>query len=97
MPALEVTSLEGVELNYDKINQIYPKCQRKIEIAYPFSIVGWRFISLGTCTKCNSRILDELIVRKSLCGEEIYKEVATVIDEYDYLRYENKLKHKVYN
>ena len=97
MPALEVTSLEGVELNYDKINQICPKCQRKIEIAYPFSIVGWRFISLGTCTKCNSRILDELIVRKSLCGEEIYKEVATVIDEYDYLRYENKLKHKVYN
>ena len=97
MPALEVTSLEGIELNYDKINQICPKCQKKIEIDYPFSIVGWRFICLGTCTKCNSRILDELIVRKSLCGEEIYKEVATVIDEYDYLRYENKLKHKVYN
>lgn len=97
MPALEVTSLEGIELNYDKINQICPKCQKKIEIDYPFSVVGWRFICLGTCTKCNSRILDELIVRKSLCGEEIYKEVATVIDEYDYLRYENKLKHKVYN
>ena len=32
-----------------------------------------------------------------LCGEEIYKEVATVIDEYDYLRYENKLKNKIYN
>ena len=97
MPALEVTSLEGIELNYDKINQICPKCQKKIEIDYPFSVVWWRFICLGTCTKCNSRILDELIVRKSLCGEEIYKEVATVIDEYDYLRYENKLKHKVYN
>ena len=97
MPALEVTSLEGVELDYDKINKICPKCQKKIEIAYPFSIVGWTFISLGTCTKCNSKILDELIVRKSLCGEEIYKEVTTVIDEYDYLRYENKLKHKVYN
>ena len=97
MPALEVTSLEGIELNYDKINQICPKCKKKIEIDYPVSVVGWRFICLGTCTKCNSRILDELIVRKSLCGEEIYKEVATVIDEYDYLRYENKLKHKVYN
>ena len=97
MPALEVTSLEGIELNYDKINQICPKCKKKIEIDYPFSVVGWRFICLGTCTKCNSRILDELIVRKCLCGEEIYKEVATVIDEYDYLRYENKLKHKVYN
>ena len=97
MPALEVTSLEGIELNYDKINQTCPKCQKKIVIDYPFSVVGWRFICLGTCTKCNSRILDELIVRKSLCGEEIYKEVATIIDEYDYLRYENKLKHKVYN
>ena len=97
MPALEVRSLEGVELNYEKINQICPKCQKKLEIDYPFSIVGWRFISLGTCSKCNSRVLDELIVKKSLCGEEIYKEVATVIDEYDYLRYENKLKNKVYN
>ena len=97
MPALEVRSLEGVELNYEKINQICPKCKKKLEIDYPFSIVGWRFISLGTCSKCNSRVLDELIVKKSLCGEEIYKEVATVIDEYDYLRYENKLKNKVYN
>ena len=97
MPALEVTSLEGVELDYNKIKQICPKCQRKIRVDYPFSIVGWRFICLGTCTKCNSKILDELIVKKSLCDEEIYKEVATVIDEYDYLRYENKLKNKVYN
>lgn len=97
MPALEVTSLEGVELDYDKINQTCPKCQRKIEVDYPFSVVGWRFICLGTCTRCNSRVLDELIVRKSLCGDEIYKEVTTIIDEYDYLRYENKLKHKVCN
>lgn len=97
MPALEVTSLEGIELDYNKINQTCPKCQRKIKVDYPFSAVGWRFICLGKCTKCNSKILDELIVRKSLCGEEIYKEVATVIDEYDYLRYENKLKNKVHN
>ena len=97
MPALEVRALEGIELDYEKINQICPKCQRKMEVDYPFRIMGWRFISLGTCSKCNSRILDELIVKKSLCGEEIYKEVATVIDEYDYLRYENKLKNKIYN
>ena len=97
MPALEVRALEGIELDYEKINQMCPKCQRKMEVDYPFRIMGWRFISLGTCSKCNSRILDELIVKKSLCGEEIYKEVATVIDEYDYLRYENKLKNKIYN
>lgn len=97
MPALEVASLEGIKLDYDKINQICPKCQKQINVTYPFSIVGWRFISLGTCTKCNSKILDELIVKKSLCGDEIYKEVSTVIDEYDYLRYENKLKNKIYN
>lgn len=97
MPALEVTSLEGIELDYDKINQMCPKCKKKINVLYPFSIVGWRFISIGICPKCNSRILDELIVKKSLCGEEIYKEVATVIDEYDYLRYENKLKNKIHN
>lgn len=30
MPALEVRSLEGVELNYEKINQICPKCKKKV-------------------------------------------------------------------
>lgn len=97
MPALEVKSLESVEIDYEKVKQVCPKCKKKIEVEYPFSIIGWRFVSLGTCSKCNSRILDELIVKRSLSGDEIYKEVATVIDEYDYLRYESKLKNKICN
>lgn len=97
MPSIEITSLEDVKLDYSKIFQVCPKCKKKIEIAYDFNAVGWRFISLGTCVKCNSRVLDELIVKKSLSGEEIYKEVTTVIDEYDYLRYEDKLKNKICN
>ena len=97
MPALDGNFIRGIELNYDKVNQICPKCKKKLKLIIHLVIVGWRFICLGICTKCNSRILDELIVRKSLCGEEIYKEVSTLIDEYEYLRYENKLKHKVYN
>ena len=73
MPALEVRALEGIELDYEKINQICPKCQRKMEVDYPFRIMGWRFISLGTCSKCNSRILDELIVKRVYVGKKYIK------------------------
>ena len=95
MPALELKSLSDLELDYEKINEVCPKCSKKLEVNYKFVPVGWRFISLGTCSKCKCRVLDELIVKKSLCGEEIYNELSTIIDESDYIRYENKIKMKL--
>ena len=97
MPALDVKSLEDIELDYSKIKQICPKCKSKLDVSYPFIIVGWRFISLGICSKCDSKVMDELIVKRSLCGDEIYKEVSTIIDEYEYIRYEDKFKNKIFN
>ena len=97
MPALEVKSLEEVKIDFDKVTQKCPKCNRDLEVQYEFTILGWRFVSLTTCPKCKSRILDELIVKKSLSGELIYKQVYTNIDEIDFLRYENRLKRKLSN
>lgn len=94
MPALEVKSLEDIKIDYCKINQLCPKCKKSLDINYPFKALGWRFISLGTCSKCKNRVLDELIIKKSLSGEEIYKEILTVIDEFEYIKYENRVKNK---
>lgn len=97
MPALEIKSLQNIKLDYSKINQVCPKCNRNLEIQYNFINLGWRFVSIGTCPKCNSRILEELIVKKSLSGETIYREVYTVIDEVEFLRYENRIIKKIAN
>ena len=94
MPALEVKSLDKIQINYSKIEEVCPKCKRKLDINYPFKVMGWRFVSLGTCSKCKNRVVNELIIKKSLSGEEIYKEITTIVDECDYIRYENKMKNK---
>ena len=54
MPALEIKSLQNFKLDYSKINPICPKCKRNIELDYNFTNLGWRFVAIGTCPKCNS-------------------------------------------
>ena len=94
MPALEIKSLQNFKLDYSKINPICPKCKRNIELDYNFTNLGWRFVAIGTCPKCNSRILEEVIVKKSLSGEMIYREVYSIIDEIEFLKYENRIIKK---
>ena len=95
MPALEVKDLEHIYIDYGKIKQNCPKCNRRMEVDYSFKVMGWRLVSLGVCSRCHNKVLQEIIVKKSLCGDLIYKEVATVIDEFEYSKYENRLKNKV--
>ena len=97
MPALEVKSLQNIKLDYSKINPVCPKCNKSLDISYNFTNLGWRFVSIGTCKKCNNRILEEIIVKKSLSGELIYKEVYSVIDEIEFLKYENRINKKKAN
>ena len=73
---------------------IYNARAVNIELDYNFTNLGWRFVAIGTCSKCNSRILEEVIVKKSLSGEMIYREVYSIIDEIEFLKYENRLIKK---
>lgn len=95
MPALEVKELGNVNIDYSKIKQACPKCNRRMEVEYSFKIIGWRFVGLGICSRCHNKVLQEIIVKKSLSGDLIYNEVSTVIDEFEYLKYENRLRSKM--
>ena len=94
MPALEVEMLNNHKIDYNKIKQLCPRCNKKIECEYPFKLIGWRFVSIGKCNKCNNKILNELVVKQSLAGKIIYQEILSFIDEVEYSRYENRLKDK---
>jgi DNA polymerase III epsilon subunit-like protein len=95
MPSLDVKDLDQVRIDYTKVKQMCPKCNRRMEVEYSFKVVGWRFVSVGICSRCHNKVLQEIVVKKSLSEDLIYKEVATVIDEFEYSKYENKLKNKV--
>ena len=91
MPAVEIKNLQEYVLDESKVLQICPKCKININVEYLFKAIGWRFVSLGICPKCNSKVLDEVIVKKTFAGEEVYKEVATIINEVEYINYTYKM------
>lgn len=95
MPALEIKMLKTLDIDYDRVKQLCPKCKKKIYVEYPLKIVGWRFVSIGVCTKCKSKVLNELIIKRSLYGEIIYQEVSSFLDDIEYSRYESRLKNKL--
>ncbi|WP_338596919.1 3'-5' exonuclease [Clostridium baratii] len=91
MPAITVKELDGITLECNKIKSLCPRCKKKIQLAFDYMPYRWRFISVGRCSKCNSSVLNEVIVKKSLHGNIIYSEIGSMINEIDYSDYSYKL------
>jgi DNA polymerase III epsilon subunit-like protein len=92
MPAVYVKNLKEYKLDKEKIKCKCPKCNIKIDLEYDFTPMKWRFLSLGKCPKCDNNIMNEVIVKKTFTGEEVYNEVSTIIDEIEYMNYSYKIK-----
>ncbi|MGG7142259.1 exonuclease domain-containing protein [Clostridium nigeriense] len=92
MPAVEVKNLSEYKLDKEKISCKCPKCNIKIDLEYGFIPMKWRFLSLGKCPKCDNKVINEVIVKKTFSGEEVYNEVSTIIDEIEYMNYSYKIK-----
>lgn len=93
MPALAIKDLKEYKINDDLVKQKCPRCNIGIEIEFQLKLLNWRFIALGECPRCNNKILDEVVVKRTLSGQDVYKEVSTVISELEYINYTYKLKN----
>lgn len=91
MPAINVTNLDEIEIDEEKLKLQCPKCKGKIKIERPIQLFNWRFISIGCCSKCKSKILLEVLIKRTLLGEVVYKELESIINEETYLNYNYKL------
>ena len=92
MPAIKVEDLKNIELDESKIDYKCPKCNSQLKIEEPFEAFSWRFISLDSCPKCSSKVLNELVIKRTLSGEEIYSQIKTIISEAEYLEYSYKFE-----
>ncbi|SFC31753.1 3'-5' exonuclease [Clostridium uliginosum] len=92
MPAIQVNNLESIEIDENKVSLKCPKCSSKINLEESFKLLSWRFVSLGICSKCKNKVLSEIIIKRTLKGEEVYNEINTVIKEEAYLNYSYKLE-----
>lgn len=93
MPAIHVSNLENVKIDEEKLRMECPKCGKKIELETPIKLLNWRFAAVGICPKCKSNILCEVLVKKTLKGEEAYNEVNSIIKNEVYLNYVYKLEN----
>lgn len=92
MPALEIKNLNEYEPDKSKIGDKCPKCGIRIELEEELIPIKWRYMSIGACTKCKNKVLNEVILKKSISENVVYKEVATIIDEIDYIKYLDRFK-----
>ncbi|MFT8349538.1 exonuclease domain-containing protein [Clostridium saccharoperbutylacetonicum] len=93
MPAIHVSNLEDVKIEEEKLMLKCPKCGKKIELETEIKLLNWRFAAVGTCPKCKSNILCEVIVKKTLQGEEGYCEVNSILKNEKYIDYIYKLEN----
>lgn len=91
MPALEVKNLQEYTLDETKVLEVCPKCKVNVDIEYPLRPISWRFLSIGICPKCNSKVINEVVIKKTFTGEEVYKEVSTIVNEIEYINYTYKM------
>lgn len=91
MPAVEIKNLHEYTLDESKVKEICPKCKVDVSIEYPLKPISWRFLSLGICPKCNSKVINEIVIKKTFSGEEVYKEMSTIVNEVEYINYTYKM------
>ena len=93
MPALHVSNLEDIKIDEEKLMLKCPKCGKKVELETPIKLLKWRFAAVGICPKCNSNVLCEVLVKKTLKGEEAYNEVNSILKNEEYMNYIYKLEN----
>ncbi|WP_297418597.1 3'-5' exonuclease [Clostridium sp.] len=93
MPAIHVSNLEDVKIDEEKLKLNCPKCGKRIELETPIVLLNWRFAAVGTCPKCRSNVLCEVLVKKTLQGEDGYDEVNSILKNETYLNYIYKLEN----
>ena len=87
MPAINVSNLEQIEIDIDKLQFKCPKCSRSVNLETSIELFNWRFAAIGRCSKCKNNILFEIIVKKTLQGEIGYEEISSQLKEDSYLDY----------
>lgn len=93
MPAVHVSNLEEISIDESKLILKCPKCGKRVELETPMKLLNWRFVAVGSCTKCKSNVLCEVIVKRTLQGEQGYNEVYSILKNEVYLSYVYKLEN----
>ncbi|GIM29187.1 hypothetical protein CPJCM30710_18530 [Clostridium polyendosporum] len=92
MPAIMIKDLQNYHIDNTKVEFKCPKCKIEVAIEKPLKLFNWRFMAIGKCPKCNSKILQEVMIKRTLSGEEVYNNINTVLNDLEYMDYSYKFE-----
>lgn len=93
MPSIMIRDYSDFKLEEDKTMLNCPKCGRRVELEYPLKLFKWRFIGLGSCEFCDSKILQKLVIKQTLAGEKVYLNNNRVLNDREYIELTDRFKN----
>ncbi|MDW8800513.1 exonuclease domain-containing protein [Clostridium sp. A1-XYC3] len=92
MPAVVLRIDENFKLEEGKTEFRCPRCKREVNFEYPLRVLKWRFVGVGYCERCKSNIMQEIVIKKNLVGEEIYKNTNKILNDEEYRNITGRLE-----
>lgn len=92
MPSIRVKELKNYNIENYNIEFLCPKCNTEVEVEHPLKLFNWRFLSIGKCPKCDHKILQEVILKKTLSNEIVFKKVNSILTDIEYMDMDYKFK-----
>lgn len=93
MPSIMIRDLEKFQLEEEKAKLSCPKCGSLVELEYPLKLFKWRFIGIGSCHNCNSKILQKVVVKQSLAGDKVYLNDNRFLNDKEYIELVDRFEH----
>lgn len=91
MPAILI-DYSQFKLDQNMTDYTCPKCSGEIEVEHPLELHSWRYVGLGCCKKCNHKVLQQVVVKQNLLGENVYKNMNRIISDEEYIMYLDRFK-----
>ena len=92
LPTLKIKDLRRHNPQEHMMEFKCEKCSEKLNVIEPLAYLETKFLSLGICEACDSRYLQEVVLKKNIAGGIIYTEIITALDNYEYFNYSYRFK-----
>lgn len=93
MPSIVIRDFSNFNLDGEKIKVKCPKCTSEVDLELPLKLFNWKFWGLGYCGTCKSKLFQEVVIKKTLNGENIYDNIIKIVDDVEYENFTYKYKH----
>lgn len=93
MPSIMIRDYKNFQLDSKQTELICPKCGKKIELEYPLKLFKWRFIGLGSCDSCKSKVLQKIVIKQTLAGDKVYIDNNRLLSDREYMELIDRFKN----